>query len=187
MNRDFRQLPAWFFLGACLLLTACSTASTVVTHSWRNPARPPMPLGKTLVLAIPFNPQSRVGVRAESEWVYLLRQRGIDAQAWSQFMPGVPIPEKPAVVALVRERRFDTVLVARVVDLKKVERETPASQVAVVETKLYDGSSGQVFWQAQSDTYLISHTGEEIRSPRESVIREYVKVVSREMSAAGLL
>ncbi|SHG13712.1 hypothetical protein SAMN04487965_3383 [Microbulbifer donghaiensis] len=187
MNSQFRQLVAWLIVSSCLLLTACTSASTVITHSWRDPVRPTVAIGRTLVLAIPFSPLSEVGVRAENAWVTHLRQRGIDAQAWSQLAPDLPVPEKRDVVATVRGMGFDTLLVARVVDLKKVERDTAASQVAVVETLLYDGNSEQIVWWAESDTYLISHTGEEIRYPRDSVLREYVEVVSREISAAGLL
>ncbi|MFC6635282.1 hypothetical protein [Microbulbifer taiwanensis] len=187
MNSVELRLPAWLILGACLLLAACASPSTVVTHVWSDRDRAPITMGKTLVLAIPFNPASEAGVRAENAWVLQLRRLGMDAQAWSQLMPGAPVPEKRAVAALVRAQGFDTVLVARVVELKKVERDTPASQVAVVETKLYDGRNEQLLWFAQSNTYLISHTGEEIRYPRESVIREYVEVVSSEMSGSGIL
>lgn len=140
-------------------------------------------MGRTLVLAIPYNPHSDVGVRLENAWVELLGRHGIDVEAWSRLRPGVP--EQQAVIALV-EKQFDTVLVARVVDLKRVEREIPASQVAIIETRLYDGASGKVFWLAHSDTYLLSHEGGEIRHPREGAIREYVEVISREMSTAGV-
>ena len=73
-------------------------------------------------------------------------------------------------------------LVSRLVGVKQVEREIPAYQVAVVETRLYDAGTEQRFWSARSDTYLVSHSGERVHQPRSERIQGFVETLIQAMS-----
>jgi len=174
------------FLAACLaLLAGCSTPATIADHVWRDSARADVAAGKTLALSL--FPHAEVAIPSENEWTRKLRSRGIDADAFEALLPGSRPPDKQSVVELVKARGFDTLLVSRLIDVKRVERDVSAYQVAVVEIKLYDAATEQPFWSARSDTFMGSPTGGPIRNPRSELIRRFVETMIKEMSESKVL
>jgi len=103
------------------------------------------------------------------------------------LLPGAHAPNKERVVELLRAGSFDTLLVSRLIDVKKIERDAPARQVATVETKLYDARSGEVFWSVRSDTFLGSAVSEGVREAKSEQLREYVEKIIAEMVKSKLL
>jgi len=172
-------------LAGCLALVA-GCATTAVDRVWRDSARGEAALGKTLVLAL--IPDARVAVGVEEEWTRQLRGHGIEAVAVAALLPGTRPPDKQHVVELVKAGGFTTLLVTRLVAVKRVERDVAASQVAVVETHLYDTGTEQPFWSARSDTYLVSPTGDaRLREPRHDQIRGFVAAMIRTMGESKVL
>jgi len=166
---------------ACLgLLSACATTGTLVDQVWRDSVRGEAVLGKTLVVAV-FT-DADVAIPLENEWVRQLRDSGVDASAANTSLRGVYPPDEQRVVELVKTGGFDTLLVSRLVAVKQVEREVPAYQVAVVETRLYDAATERQFWSARSDTYLVSHRGDGVQEPRSERIRGFVETIIEAMS-----
>lgn len=142
-------------------------------------------MGKTLVLALFPSVDSAVPV--EDEWKRQLHSRGVEAKTVNMLLPGAHAPNKERVVELLRAGSFDTLLVSRLIDVKKIERDAPARQVATVETKLYDARSGEVFWSVRSDTFLGSAVGEGVREAKSEQLREYVEKIIAEMVKSKLL
>jgi len=163
----------------------CSGIGTTIDHVWRDEARGNVALGKTLVLALTH--EAEVVVMLENEWTRQLRDRGIDASSANLLLPGEIPPTEGRVVELLKAAGFDTLLVSRVVDVKHVEREVSAYQVAVVETRLYDTKTEQSFWSARADTYLVNPTGDRINRLRSERAREFVGALIEEMSKSNLL
>ena len=168
-------------LAACLaLLSACTTTGTLVEQVWRDNARSEAVLGKTLVVAV-FT-DADVAIPLENEWVRQLRKRGVDASATNDLLSGAYPPDGQRVVELVKTGGFDTLLVSRLVAVKQVERDVPAYEVAVVETRLYDAATERHFWSARSDTFLVSSTGDRVQEPSSQRIREFVETIIQAMS-----
>lgn len=173
-------LTAWLVLWA-----GCTSATTSVNELWLDGARPQAPLGKTLVVALLRDPQ--LAVKLEQEWASQLRGRGVDVTPIESLGPIERPAGRDAVEALVRQHGFDSLLVSKLLDLKQVGRDTPASQVAVVETKLYDAHNGKPFWSAQTDTFLGGASAEDVKRPGNEVVRVFVETLIAEMVKAKLL
>ena len=171
------------FAGCLALVAGCS--STIVDKVWRDSARADAALGKTLVVV--FFPNPAFAIPIENEWTRQLQGRGIDAYALNALLPGERHLDTQRVVELVKAKGFNTLLVCQLVDVKKVERNVPASQVAVVETKLYDTGTEQPFWSALSDTFMVSPTGDRVHEPRTELIRGFVETIIHEMSESKVL
>lgn len=173
-------------LAACLaLLAGCSTTGTTVEDVWRDSARPDARLGKTLVVALTTH--ANVSIELEDEWVRQLRGLGLEAYAINALLPGERPLSEQRVVELVKAEAFDTVLVSHVVGSKQVSRDVAASQVAVVETKLYDSKTEKAFWSARSDTYLIVGPDGTVREPRSEQIQGFVETIIQAMSESKVL
>ena len=176
----------WLVLILCLVMvTSCATLHTSVDKVWQDGSRPKSaPLGKTLVLVLWSDP-AVVSV-LDDEWVRQLNDRGIEAQAVNVLRPGEHASDKQDVVRLVRSGGFKTLLVSRVVGVKVVEREAPGSEVAVVETVLYDASTERRFWSAEAHTFLHHPVTEPISELRASRAKNFVETLIAEMSGSGL-
>lgn len=183
MNRASATTAA---LAACLVFWAgCASATTSVNELWLDSARPQAPLGKTLVVALLRDP--KLAVKLEEEWASQLRGRGVDVTPIESLGPVVRPVGRDAVEALVRQHGFHTLLVSKVLDIKQVDRDPPASQVAVVETKLYDASKGAPFWYAQTDTFLAGASADDLKRPGNEIVRVFVETLIAEMAKAKLL
>lgn len=183
-----RASPTTAALAACLVFwLGCAAATTTIDQQWLDSARSPAPLGRTLVAAVLRDPQTAAAL--EREWVQQLRSRGVDATAVDTLAPGARPTSKDAVVALVQQHGFDTVLVSKLVDIKQGGRDDPSAQVAEVENRLYDARSGEPFWSVQTDTFVAgsSGSGEQVKRPRDELIRDFVATLIAEMVKAKLL
>jgi hypothetical protein len=146
-------------LAACVsLVVAC--ASTEVGKVWKDDSRAGRPMGKVLVIAVAA--QTPVRMALEDEFVARLREHGADAQASHTLMPSDAPLEKADVVALVKQRSFDTVLVSRLVQKKTVESEvTPSGGPTPTAAMGYYGNSSDFYGQsrafASSPAYTVEH------------------------------
>ncbi len=167
------------------MATSCATLYTSVDKVWQDGNRlKSAPLGKTLVLVLWSDP----GVVSvlEDEWVRQLHDLGVEAQAANVLRPGELSTDKQDVIRLVRVGGFNTLLVSRVVGVKAVEREAPGSEVAVVETVLYDAPTEQRFWSAEAHTFLHQPVTEPISELRASRAKNFVETLIAEMFRSGL-
>jgi len=173
-------------LGASLVAAAgCTSPGTVIDHVTRDRSRADFRPTRALVLAI--TPDDRLTTALETEWTRQLQSRGVEAKAAGTLLPGEFPPDEAGVIALVNAGRFDTLLLCRLVKVKQVGRDATHYQSAVTETRLYDGGTGQPFWTAQADTFLVSGVGDRVREPHSDRLREFVRVLIDEMSKDGVL
>ena len=171
-------------VAACLSFWAGCASTTSINESWSDSARPKTPLGKTLAVAVVYDAQ--VARALEQEWARQLRERGVDATPLEALGPTVRPPGRQDLVALAQQHGFVTVLVSKRLDVKQVERDVSASQVAVVETKLYDVRTEQPFWSARTDTFLDGASLEAERRPGGKLARTFVETLIAEMARAQL-
>jgi len=170
---------------ACLaLLAGCSTTGTTVGRVWLDSVRAEAPLGKTLVVVLFPNPTFAIPI--EQEWVRQLQGRGVEAEVINMPADKRP-PDRQEIVTTVKAEGFNTVLVLKLLDVKKVERDVSSSEVAVVETKLYDTQTEQPFWSARSDTYMVIPGGDQALHPRIAHIRAFVEILIKEMARSNVL
>jgi hypothetical protein len=164
-------------VATCLVFcSGCAASTTSINGLWLDSARSRAPLGRTLVVALLRDPQ--VAASLEREWARQLRGRAGTGRA---------ADEQDAVVALVRQHGFATVLVSKLLDVKQVGRDDTSSQVAVVDNKLYDARSGESFWSAQTDTFVVGASGEEEQRPGGELMQAFVETLIAEMVKAKLL
>jgi len=173
-------------LAACLSLAAgCSVKNVNTGRVWRDSARGNVSPGKTLVLSLATD--ATVSILIENEWARQLRSRGIEADAANKFLPADRPTDESDIIALVKEQGFDTLLVSQPLKAKKVSRDASHSQVAVIETKLYDTGTGKMFWKAQSDIFLVSGDGGQVQEPQGDKLRRFVETVIQKMSESQVL
>jgi hypothetical protein len=174
----------WVLAMCIAVMAGCSGMGTTVDNVWLDEAGGDVALGKTLVLAL--SREVEVVAMLEDEWARQLRDRGVEAALASQLLPGEIPPSEERVVAVLKASGFDTLLVSRVVDVKHIERNVSAYQVAVVETKLYDTKTEKSFWSARADTFLVNPSGERITELRSERARQFVETIIEEMTKSKL-
>jgi len=176
----------WLAFTLYLALAGCSTASTSVGPIWQDVSRPDTAqMGKTLVLVLWSEPH--VITVLEDEWVRQLRDQGIEAQAVHLLQPDDHPHTERDVIELVGAGGFNTLLVNRVIGVKAVEREAPGSEVAVVETVLYDAATEQRFWSARADTFMHHPASDRTAEQRAARARDFVGTLLAAMSKSGVL
>ena len=180
------RTAGWLAFAVCVVLLAgCATTSTTVGRVWQDPARAHTPMGKTLVVALLSD--TEVAVPIEDEWASQLGSRGVEAKRANVLLPDQHPPDKQSVVDLVKAEGFDTLLVVELVKVKKVEKDVSATQVAVVDTKLYDTRTEQMFWSARSDTFWVTDKDGRVTKPRSVHIRWFVETIIKAMSKSKVL
>jgi len=165
-----------------LLLTACSTATTV-TSTWRDPAYQKAPR-KVLVVGLLPNQQYRK--RMESTFAERLNARGLSATPGFAVFPQEQPPQREQLVEKLRALNIDTLLLAKLVDRKVEQTHVPqtvqlqpaqatpmygyydsaasaasysggytvSEEFALVETRLFDVATEQPFARVESKTSL---------------------------------
>lgn len=133
MNQFVRILTA-----AIALSTIAACASTEITSVWRDTSYQGPPK-KVLVLGILKNVTSRRVL--EDEFVLQLKERGVKAEAGYAVMPGNSLPDKAVVAATVSRKRFDSLLLVRLVG-EKTERNYVSGNVTYSTGPYYRGWSG---------------------------------------------
>jgi len=173
-------LVAWLVAAA-----GCAMHDISTSHVWRDSARGDAPLGKTLVLSL--SADSTVSTPLENEWTRQLRNRGIEVEATNTLQSADRPLNEPAIIALVKAGGFDTLLLSRLIKVKKVSRDASHSQVAVIETKLYDAGTGKPFWTAQADVFIVTGADNQMREPKDEKLRRYVEAMMQEMARSQVL
>lgn len=90
------------------------------------------------------------------------------------------------VAEVLAAYQFDTLLVTQLSEFKHLNRNISNSQVAIVETRLYEGPSEELYWSLKTETFLVNYIDGEIRRPREGDALEYVETVLQEMMKDGV-
>jgi hypothetical protein len=117
-----RGRNAWLtlvFVVCVALPTACTSTGTLIDQVWRGRARGDAVLGKTLVVVV--FPDANVAIPLENEWVRQLRDSGVDASAANSLLSGAYPPGEQRVVELVKTSGFYTLLVSRLVSVKRYQ------------------------------------------------------------------
>lgn len=173
-------LAAWLAVAA-----GCSMNDISMGHVWRDSARGDVPIGKTLVLSLAM--EAVVSIPLENEWTRQLRSRGIEAEAANTLQPEDYPPDEPGVIALIKAHGFDTLLVSKLIRVKKVSRDASHYQVVVIETKLYDTGRPEPFWTAQADVFIVSGAGNKMREAHGDRLRRFVETMIQEMTRSQVL
>jgi hypothetical protein len=178
MNRG-RRKSLFSVIIMLFLMNSCATTTT--TNVWRD-QKYPGPVKKILIMGI----SQREGIQRffEDEFVRQLRARGTDGVAGYSILPYDEKMDKDSIASQARESGADTVLVARPIS-RKIERSyvpgsysrwgsyygyayspgyVVADEYVYIETNLYDVTTENLIWTAQSETIMLATDQELIKS-----------------------
>ncbi|GAA5524968.1 hypothetical protein Maes01_01528 [Microbulbifer aestuariivivens] len=171
-----------------LLLTAvsgCVSQRSSMEEIHVNALEASSPKGKTLVIVYSRNPE--LAAKLESEWAKQLSAKGYNVQAWHTVAPDEFSPEYKVIQSLVNDTGATTILSSEILNRKKMEREYPSSQVAIIETNLFDAGSEKLLWSTVFETFLLSPDGEKALTPSDTKIEEIISDQLVPMSHMGLV
>ncbi|WP_226702912.1 hypothetical protein [Microbulbifer elongatus] len=172
-------------LAGILVLTACSGTGTHVNDVWSAPGSGSYSMGRTMVIVLTRTPA--VSDMVERILVRQLQDEGVSAEAWHLIVPGVHGPGRTQIVPVVTSAGYTSVLVVNVLQVKQVEREYPAAQVARAEVKLFSVLTGDRVWTMTADTYVRSVTGTSLIIPQEEDVQHFAEAVTDELIRSGIL
>lgn len=186
-------------------LSGVGAGSPKLEFSWKNPNAPAGPFKNIMVLALNGKAENRA--EFEDELVAAIARPGLTALQSYQFVPrpdGVPLDTKDLKLQ-IRDNKFDAVLAARLT--KRVEKQnyvpgevytfygyysalapviyTPGymetEKEAQVQVNFYSTAKpdGELVWTGTTNTF-------DAKSPMK-VIRDLVKIVSKEMESQNLI
>jgi len=192
------------FVSVTLTLSACSTASPIVSE-WRNPAYALGPFKRIMVGGL--SRETSVRRNVEDEFVIQLRAAGIDALASYRYIPEDEGIDENNLKQAAQKARADAVLFARSVKMEQKTNYGPTfpylsfgifgSNVGASwsglsgapgayryheytsETTLYDVAKNEVVW-----TGTIKTTEPE---NEQTAIKSYVEAVMKALDAQNLL
>ena len=192
------------FVSVTLTLSACSTASPIVSE-WRNPAYALGPFKRIMVGGL--SRETSVRRNVEDEFVIQLRAAGIDALASYRYIPEDEGIDENNLKQSAQKARADAVLFARSVKMEQKTNYGPTypnlsfgifgSNVGASwsglsgapgayryneytsETTLYDVAKNEVVW-----TGTIKTTESE---NEQTAIKSYVEAVMKALDAQNLL
>ena len=192
------------FVSVTLTLSACSTASPIVSE-WRNPAYALGPFKRIMVGGL--SRETSVRRNFEDEFVIQLRAAGIDALASYRYIPEDEGIDENNLKQAAQKARADAVLFARSVKMEQKTNYGPTfpylsfgifgSNVGASwsglsgapgayryheytsETTLYDVAKNEVVW-----TGTIKTTEPE---NEQTAIKSYVEAVMKALDAQNLL
>ena len=192
------------FVSVTLTLSACSTASPIVSE-WRNPAYALGPFKRIMVGGLSRETSARRNF--EDEFVVQLRAAGIDALASYRYIPEDEGIDENNLKQAAQKARADAVLFARSVKMEQKTNYGPTypnlsfgifgSNVGASwsglsgapgayryneytsETTLYDVAKNEVVW-----TGTIKTTESE---NEQTAIKSYVEAVMKALDAQNLL
>jgi len=127
-----------WFPAFIVALWGCS--STQIKASWKDPAYSPSAMHKVLVMAVV--PQSTSQRVMEDAIVQKLSKHAVQGIPSYTLSPAEEKLNEEGWKRLVAENSIDTILVARLVDVKTVEREVPPTSTVVNPTTPYVVSTG---------------------------------------------
>jgi hypothetical protein len=201
MNKYFSAiLTTGIFLGilvlTAFLLGGCS--QTRVTSVWVD--REYQGEGINNVFVVGVTRDGSLRRIFEDEFVDLFRQRGVEATASYRVLPDEDLQDEKKLDSKVKEAGSDTILMTRVIDIRKDTQYIPPDYVyappahyygwhgyysqaymvspgytveyetAVLETNLYDLKSDKLIWSARSDTPTDGKIGKHIKDFARDII-----------------
>lgn len=188
---EIRMIGTYFrwkmivLLAGTLTLTACSGTGTHVNDVWSAPGSGSYSMGHTMVIVLTRSPD--VSDMVERVLVRQLQVEGVSADGWHLVVPGVHGPSRTQVVPIVTSGGYASVLVVNVLEVKQVEREYPAAQVARAEVKLFSVTTQDSVWSMTADTYVRSVTGTSLIIPQEEDVQHFAEAVTDELIRSGIL
>ena len=168
-----------------LVLGACTHSSTEVDEVWSAPGSGAYSMGRTMVIVYTRTPA--VSGMVESVIVRELQKQGVSAVGWHSAVPGVHGPDRTQVVPVVTAGGYTSVLTLNVLEIKQVERDYPASQVARGEVKLFSVVTQKLVWSMVADTYVRTVAGTHYIMPAEEDVQKFAEALSRELLHSGIL
>jgi len=192
------------FVSVTLTLSACSTASPIVSE-WRNPAYALGPFKRIMVGGL--SRETSVRRNVEDEFVIQLRAAGIDALASYRYIPEDEGIDENNLKQAAQKARADAVLFARSVKMEQKTNYGPTfpylsfgifgSNVGASwsglsgapgayryneytsETTLYDVAKNEVVWTGTIKTTEPENV--------QTAIKSYVEAVMKALDAQNLL
>ena len=173
------------FFAWSLMLAACAGTGTEVENVWSAPGSGSYSLGRTMVIVFTRTPV--VSNMVERVLVQRLQDQSVPADAWHSVVPGVHGPRRKQVIPVVTSGGYTSVLVVNVLDVKQVERDYPAAQVARTEVKLFSVATQDRVWTMTADTYVHFVPGAGLRVPQETDLQGFAEAVTDELIRSGIL
>lgn len=198
-----RTKSSSFVLIVCAFLFA-SCATTTITDSWKDEAYKGK-AQKIAVIMVARTPHMRK--MFEGRFVAELEARGNKAIQSNTIVTLEQLPDRELVKSRIKNRGADTVLIARLVDSKTIEAYEPGTvhavptffvgwgtyyevlfidygytgdtQVAYIETNLYDIKTEKLIWSAHSKTERIA--GE------QQLINTFIDITIKKLSSDKII
>ena len=133
----------------------------------------------------------------EDEFVSQFKQRGVKATSSYRLLPDEDLRDEEKLGSTVRESGSDTILMTRILDIRKDTQYNPPEyayvggwhgyynrayqvspgytveyETAVLETNLYDLKTDKLIWSARSDTPADGSAGKHIKDFARSIISQ---------------
>ncbi|WGL16897.1 hypothetical protein PVT68_01030 [Microbulbifer bruguierae] len=123
----------------------------------------------------------------ESVVVRQLQDQGVSAVAWHIAVPGVHGPSRRQVVPVVTSGEYTSVLSVNVLEVKQVERDYPATQVARAEIKLFSVVTQKLVWSMVADTYVRTIAATNYIMPEEADVQKFAEALTGELIRSEIL
>lgn len=167
------------------MLGACTGSSTKVDNVWSAPGSGAYSMGRTMVIVYTRTPV--VSGMVESVIVRELQDQGVSAVGWHSAVPSVHGPNRTQVVPVVTSGGYTSVLAVKVLEVKQVERDYPATQVARAEVKLFSVSTQKLVWSMVADTYVRTIAATNYIMPEEEDVQKFSETLTGELLRSGIL
>lgn len=185
-KRSVRSSPLWLAcLAGLVLLSGCGTQPPLMRDAPQNATQAAPLTGVVLVLAMFGDPT--LDSSLERAFVAALKERGIDASAAHGVLPGTAQPGTAQLSRSLREGGYDSLLLSRLEQYKHVERETTATQVALVETTLFLDAGRIAYWRVDSENFLLGPGELGQVGTQQALVEAMVADLLAAMQADGVL
>lgn len=191
-----KKLPLLLLAASCLMLTV-SCATTSLTDVWINHAYEEGPISNILIVGV-IEPQ-RLRKQFEDEMVLQLKGNVTKGVPSYSVFPDETMPEKEEIASKIKEMGMDSVLIARLVDIRDLDlHETYPPFVSYggyyalccqniissgyhirFETKIFAAQKDELIWSASSETLLE-------RAP-ENITSSFITAILKDLRIRNLI
>ena len=198
MNKYFSAIRVMGIIFGTLLLTTfllTGCSQTKVTSVWVDQEYEGDGIDDVFVVGVTKDG----GLRRifEDEFVTLFKQRGVKAISSYRLLPDEDLRDEKKLDSKVKESGSDTILMTRLLDIRKDTQYIPPSYVysggwhgyynraymvspgyteeyetAMLETNLYDLKTDKLIWSARSDAPTDGKVGKHIKDFARSIINQ---------------
>ena len=203
MNKFFmiiRNMATFWGIFALITLFLTGCSQTKITSVWVDPEYQGDGIDKVFVVGV----SKDGGLRRifEDEFVTLFKQKGVVATSSYRVLPDADLRDEKKLDSRVSESGSDTILMTRVIDIRKDTQYIPPDYVyarpayyggwhgyynqaymvspgytveyetAVLETNLYDLKTDKLIWSARSDAPTDGKMGKHIKDFANSIINQ---------------